>query len=93
MLGQSSDLLVALRADSAANLAQMAQINREDTAANTEKLMQSMAQMFGMARQESLQREEVLRSEICETAKATSNDATGLAAQVAHLTTTAQHQR
>ena len=50
--------------------------------------MQNMAQMFGMARQESLQREEVLRSEICETAKATSKDAKGLAAQVSHLTTT-----
>ena len=54
--------------------------------------MQNMAQMFGMARQESLQREEVLRSEIrseiCETAKATSKDAAGLAAQVVHLATT-----
>ena len=56
-------------------------------AKNNQDMMQNMAQMFGMARTESLQREEALRSEICETAKATSKDAAGLAAQVVHLAT------
>ena len=52
-----------------------------------------MAQMFGMARQESLSREGELREEIQDSFRASDKRAAALAAQVTHLTSTVSSLR
>ena len=91
----SSDaILVAIQANSATNSAELA-ATRAEQAANTKDIMENMAKMFGMARSESLQREDVLRGEIQEHMSTVQSSIGNLeknsaksAAQVDHLTTT-----
>jgi len=77
----SEDRLVAA-------MAAQSEATRADTAANTQCIMENMAKMFGMARQESLDREVVLRDEITTTVAVNTKEAAALAAQVTHLTNT-----
>ncbi len=82
-----NDFLVAIQANSDAIQAQ--------SAANTGQIMQNMAKMFGVARQETLDREDALRGEIKDHMSAIGDnvemikkDAATGAAQVGHLTNT-----
>ena len=83
-----NDIILALRADSAANTSALTTAMQTSINENNKNMMENMAKMFGMARDDSLQREGVLREEITSTIATYGKDAAGLAAQVTHLTNT-----